>query len=184
MTSLCKQNFSLMVNIQNSTYSSKIICFLDMEDATLWKHDEVHEEEIRLTATLLGEYLKKAVPAAVYSNGYDCMNQEESKVNMGSGKGQVEKLNRMLSRINLKDKRKVRPITEIIKEQKKELLEQQPVLLLITENHNEELNGLMAEFAQKGVAVIWLAANYQEDFWKGPGHAKISFVQWEVKHEG
>jgi len=154
-----------MVNIQNSTYSAKVVCFLDTEDVTLWKHDAVHEEGMRLAVTILGELLKTSVPAAVFGNGYDCLNQGEIKVSMGSGQGQIEKMNRTLSRLNLHDKRKVRPLEVLIEEQKKELLSEQPVVLLITENHGEQLVELMAELARNGVPVLWIGTHYQEDFW-------------------
>lgn len=174
----------LMVNIQNSTYSAKAVCFLDVEDMTLWKHDEVHEEGIRLAATLLGDLLKKSVPVALYSNGYDCLNQVEIKVPIGSGRGQAEKVNRSLSRLDLKTKQKVRPIVEVLEAQKKELFAEQPVVVLISENHSEQLLHTTLELQRNGVSVLWIGTYYKEDFWDGSGASRITFIQWEVKHEG
>ncbi|MFQ9395606.1 MAG: DUF58 domain-containing protein [Lachnospiraceae bacterium] len=53
---------NLMVNLQNSTYSPRVACFVDVEDVTMWKHMEIHEEAIRLAASLLRSVLKKAFP--------------------------------------------------------------------------------------------------------------------------
>ena len=38
---------NLMVNLQNSTCSPRVACFVDVEDVTMWKHMEIHEEAIR-----------------------------------------------------------------------------------------------------------------------------------------
>ena len=65
---------NLMVNLQNSTYSPRVACFVDVEDVTMWKHMEIHEEAIRLAASLLRSVLKKGIPASLYTNGEDLLS--------------------------------------------------------------------------------------------------------------
>lgn len=174
---------NLMVNVQNSTYSAELTCFLDVEDATLWEHREVHEEGIRLAASLLGILLNKGVPTALFSNGLDCGGRGEIRLLAGSGSGQTEKLNRALSRLNLSDKTKKRPIAELLLERERELSENRQVILLITESREKTLFDLAGRLGKKGASVLWIETLEKETEWNHPKLSNVDFVRWEVKRK-
>ena len=173
-----------MVNIQNSTYSPKITCFLDVEDVTMWKHREIHEEGIRLAVSILEGFLKKGIPAALYSNGKDLLGQTAVQIPEGSGRGQVEKMNRTLSRLNLEDQERPCPICELILSREKELRMSGQVVVLITESQDSELVDLVKRLAGEGLSFLWLGVFYRKEAPKGLNIRNVSYLTWEVEHEG
>lgn len=175
---------SLMVNQYDSSCSLKVSCFLDVEDVTIWNHREIHEEGIRLAASILGELVKKSVSVELQSNGVDCLAREPVKIPEGSGKGQAEKLNRSLSRLVLEEKRRPRPVRELLEESRRELETSGKAVLLITENREEKLIQQVKSLADRGIPVLWLGTFYRGEGWKGPGILGITYLNWEVEHEG
>ncbi len=174
---------NLMVNVQNSTYSPALTCFLDVEDATLWEHREIHEEGIRLAASLLGILLKRGVPAALFSNGLDCGNRREVQLFMGSGCGQAEKLNRALSRLDLSEKKKKRPLKDLLQEHEKELSDHRQVILIITESREQSLFDLAGRLGKNGASVLWIETLTKETEWRHPRLPNVDFVRWEIKRK-
>lgn len=175
---------NLMVNLQNSTYSPRVACFVDVEDVTMWKHMEIHEEAIRLAASLLRSVLKKGIPASLYTNGEDLLSGSLVQVPEGSGRGQTEKVNRSLSRLDLNAKKRPGPIcTELLKAEQ-ELTATQQVVVLITENQGEALQDAVRKMAAKGASFLWLGVFYKKEGWSGPNIHGVDYLKWEVEHEG
>lgn len=175
---------NLMVNLQNSTYSPKVACFLDVEDVTMWKHREVHEEGIRLAASVLRELLRKGVPSALFCNGEDVLSSTPIRLMEGNGRGQIEKVNRSLSRLNLEAKKRPEPIREQLLERAKGLTMDSAVVILITESQDEELINLVKKMASTGISFLWLGIFYRDESWQGPNIHGVSYLKWEVEHEG
>lgn len=175
---------SLMVNLQNSTYSPKVVCFLDVEDVTMWKHREIHEEGICLAASILRELLQKGVPSALYCNGEDLLSGTAIQLGEGGGRGQLEKINRSLSRLNLESKNRPHPIRELLASREKELSMNNQVVVLITESQDEELMALVRKLAAEGISFLWIGTFYRNESWTGPNLHGVSYLKWEVEHEG
>lgn len=175
---------NLMVNLQNSTYSPRVACFVDVEDVTMWKHMEIHEEAIRLAASLLRSVLKKGIPASLYTNGEDFLSGSLVQVPEGSGRGQTEKINRSLSRLNLNAKKRPGPISVELLRMEHELTSTQQVVVLITENQGEALQDAVRKMASKGASFLWLGVFYKKEGWSGPNIHGVDYLKWEVEHEG
>lgn len=90
-----------MVNLYGSTNAQEIIILLDLEDETAWKYDDIHEEQIRLTATLIKYFTEAGIPVGLKTNGKDIKLDETLKLESGTGKQQFLNANRGLARIDL-----------------------------------------------------------------------------------
>ncbi len=174
----------LMVNQYHSSCSMKVTCFLDVENLTIWNHREVHEESIRLAASMLGELIRQGISVELLSNGVDCLSGERIRIPDGSGRGQTEKLNRSLSRLRLDEKLRLMPIRELVEAEEKRLSASERLLLLITENRSRELEGTIERLAGRGTQALWVGVAYRNETWEGPKAKRVSYVKWEVEHEG
>ena len=63
---------NLMVNQHNSAVSGNIYILLDVEDETVWKYEEIHEEGIRLAAAAAESFLSRGIEVGLITNGKDC----------------------------------------------------------------------------------------------------------------
>ena len=63
---------SLMVNQHNSAVSGNVCILLDVEDETVWKYEEIHEEGIRLAAAVAESFLSRGIEVGLITNGRDC----------------------------------------------------------------------------------------------------------------
>ena len=157
---------------------------MDVEDVTMWKHMEIHEEALRLAASLLRSVLKKGIPASLYTNGEDFLSGSLVQVPEGSGRGQTEKINRSLSRLNLNAKKRPGPISVELLRMEHELTSTQQVVVLITENQGEALQDAVRKMASKGASFLWLGVFYKKEGWSGPNIHGVDYLKWEVEHEG
>ncbi len=174
----------LMVNQYHSSCSMKVTCFLDVENLTIWNHREVHEESIRLAASMLGELIRQGISVELFSNGVDCLSGERIRIPDGSGRGQMEKLNRSLSRLLLDEHLRLVPVRELLEAEGKRLSISGRIVLLITENRSRELEGTIERLAGRGTQALWVGVAYRNETWEGPKAKRVSYVKWEVEHEG
>ena len=91
---------SLMVNQLNSAVSGNVYILLDVEDETVWKYEEIHEEGIRLAAAAAEYFLSRGIDVGLITNGKDCKEKSEIFLAGQSGRAQREKLFQCLSRID------------------------------------------------------------------------------------
>ena len=77
---------------------------LDVEDETIWKFDEIHEEGIRLAAALASRLLQQGIPVGIRTNGRDLKSDECFSLNGGTGPQQVRSLYEGLTRLDLTKK--------------------------------------------------------------------------------
>ena len=73
---------SLMVNQHNSAVSGNVCILLDVEDETVWKYEEIHEEGIRLAAAVAESFLSRGIEVGLITNGRDC--REKSEIDLSS----------------------------------------------------------------------------------------------------
>ena len=102
----------------------------------------------------------------------------------GSGRGQTEKINRSLSRLNLNAKKRPGPISVELLRMEHELTSTQQVVVLITENQGEALQDAVRKMASKGASFLWLGVFYKKEGWSGPNIHGVDYLKWEVEHEG
>ena len=72
------RNGSLMVNQHNSAVSGNVCILLDVEDETVWKYEEIHEEGIRLAAAVAESFLSRGIEVGLITNGRDCQEKSGS----------------------------------------------------------------------------------------------------------
>ena len=170
---------SLMVNQLNSAVSGNVYILLDVEDETVWKYEEIHEEGIRLAAAAAEYFLSRGIDVGLITNGKDCKEKSEIFLAGQSGRGQREKLFQCLSRIDLgQDCRK---ISDCLEGKKEFLLSRESLCILITKNQYGELEEIMAELGEKNQGSVYLATLYSEMELKIKRKQRMEVLRWEVK---
>ena len=170
---------SLMVNQLNSAVSGNVYILLDVEDETVWKYEEIHEEGIRLAAAAAEYFLSRGIDVGLITNGKDCKEKSEIFLAGQSGRGQREKLFQCLSRIDLgQDCRK---FSDCLEGKKEFLLSRESLCILITKNQYGELEEIMAELGEKNQGSVYLATLYSEMELKIKRKQRMEVLRWEVK---
>lgn len=170
---------SLMVNLQDSATSGNVYLLLDVEDETIWKYGEIHEEGIRLATSLAEVFLKKGIETGLMTNGRDCTSQNEIFLAAGAGKGQSTRIAQNLSRIDLSAK--TRKFSDCLEEKKDLLFAGQSLCILITKNQYSHLTQIMAELAGKNDGSIFLLTLYEDMEMRIQGKGRMQVLRWEVK---
>lgn len=95
------KNNTYMVNVHDAT-ASQAICFLfNADQDTIWHHDDLLEEGIRIVSTLAGQFLEQGIPVQFITNGKDKITKESLHLCAGSGEAHGEMLDEQLARIDL-----------------------------------------------------------------------------------
>jgi len=90
----------LMVNQYNSTTSKRIVILLNLEDETVVHHPLLHEESIRIAATLAASLLGQGFPVSFMMNGRDVETKEPVEMLSAQGPGELEDVYKVLARID------------------------------------------------------------------------------------
>ena len=170
---------SLMVNQHNSAVSGNVCILLDVEDETVWKYEEIHEEGIRLAAAVAESFLSRGIEVGLITNGRDCQEKSEIFLPGQSGRGQREKFLQCLARINLGEKS--RKFSDCVAEKKEFLLAKESFCILITKNQYQELEAVMGLLGEKNQGGLWLATLYPEMELKIKSRRNLDILRWEVK---
>ena len=169
---------ALMVNQYNSTTTKRIVIFLNLEDETLIHHGPLHEESMRIAASLAERLLHEGYPVSMISNGRDCETKEAFQRFDLSGLSQVQEIFRMLARTDLRlDKQNY---AEIVREEMKLPDYTQAGYVLISPSMKQELQEAFRTLAQEAAAlyVTPLYDNMDSRIEENPG---FSVMRWEVK---
>ena len=168
-----------MVNLYGSTSVQEIIILLDVEDEGIWKYEEIHEEQIRLAATMAFKLLETGVTVGLITNGKDIKDDEAINVSVGNGKQQLANMNRALSRIDLK--KNPEAMESILREEREKLTHLQKTYVMISKNQRmDSYNGFM-ELIQQGAAGFWISTRYGDMEWKLPQYGNLPVIYWEVE---
>lgn len=140
------------VNQKNATALFTVRIFLNVEDTGILKREEAVEAAIQMVASLSANFLRQGIRTAVYSNGIDILSGSRIRVEPGAGKGQMEKINRALSRIDLT--RKVQPFAEVFE---KEVLQdgKDTRLFFLSANAYEDFCGLLEKLSERREEFVW-----------------------------
>lgn len=170
---------SLMVNQHNSAVSGNVCILLDVEDETVWKYEEIHEEGIRLAAAVAESFLSRGIEVGLITNGRDCEEKSEIFLPGQSGRGQREKFLQCLARIDLGERS--RKFSDCVEEKKELLLAKESFCILITKNQYQELEEVMGLLGEKNQGSLWLATLYPEMELKIKSRRNLEILRWEVK---
>ncbi len=170
---------SFMVNQHNSAVSGNVCILLDVEDETVWKYEEIHEEGIRLAAALAEDFLSRGIEVGLITNGRDCQEKSEIFLSGQSGRGQREKMLQCLARIDLGERS--RKFSDCVEEKKDLLLAKESFCILITKNQYRELEEVMGTLGEKNQGSLCLATLYPEMELKIKSRRNLEVLRWEVK---
>lgn len=90
---------SLMVNMYNKVAEQRVVIFLNLDEHTLFKCDELREYCISVTSTLARDFVEKGVPVMVKANGLDVITKEMVATEAGSTKDHGVAIDRYLARL-------------------------------------------------------------------------------------
>lgn len=170
---------ALMVNLQDSTTSSRVFFLLDIEDETIWKYEKLHETGISIVGSLGEQFLARGVEVGLFSNGRDHITGEEIRLMPGSGEGQLVKICQSLARLDLE--KPARKFSALLTERKRELEEWQGAAVLITKNQGKDLYDSMKGLADQGISVLWIVTLHPDMEWKLPAAGSMEMFRWEVE---
>lgn len=168
-----------MVNLYGSTSAQEVILLLDVEDETIWKYDDIHEEGIRLAAALASRCIQNGIPVGIRTNGRDCVTKELFSLTAGSGKQQIRSVNEGLSRLDLIQKADK---MEFVLSRERETVEYtQKTYVMISKNQRISCYEGFQELLHQGASGIWIATLYEEMEWTLPRSREFAVLRWEVE---
>ena len=175
------KNSTYMVNVHDAT-ASQAICFLfNADQDTIWHHDDLLEEGIRIVSTLAGRFLEQGVPVQFISNGKDKITKESLYLRSGSGEAHGEMLDEQLARIDLtlEAERFHDQMEEICSRKRENVL-----YVFVSTSCREELQEDFLRLKQQSRGSIWIAPVYRGTLAEmHPGIAG-DIIFWEVEKGG
>ena len=168
----------LMVNLLDSTSSAQVLIYLDVEDETIWKYEEIHEAGISLAVSLAEQLLQRGIATGLVTNGRDHITEAPIAVLPGTGRGQLVKLYQNLARLDLDLPAGKFP--ELLSAQRRLLAEGRGIPVLISKNQGQPLFTEMETLAKAGGSALWISTLYKDMEWKLPCSPHMEIIRWEV----
>lgn len=168
-----------MVNLYGSTAAQEVVLLLDVEDETIWKYDEIHEEGIRIAASLISRCIQSGIPVGVRTNGRDQKTGECFRLEVGSGRQQVRLANEGLSRIDLVQKPD--KMEFVLTRERESMDHTHRTYVMISKNQRISCYEGFKELLHQGAGGIWIATLYKEMNMTLPMDSDLSVIRWEVK---
>ena len=171
----------LMVNVHHSTLSQEAVIFLDLQDDTLWKYEDLHEMAIRIAASFAIRFLEQSIPTRILCNGKDQITKEIVQVPAGSGRRQMDAINESLSRIDLSQDPV--PCTEQMAEELANMGNRHPYYILIGNSFGHQRKEYLKQLADLGSGAMWIALCEKNQEIPTSPSDNLEIVKWEVQHE-
>ncbi len=168
----------LMVNVHDSTISQEAVVFLNLEDETIWKYDQLHEVAIRLASALCYRFLNQAIPTRIICNGVDIQTGQSVVLPTGTGLRQVNAINEILARIDLT--RDMEPCVNQVKRVQNEHGTSLPLYVMISNCMKAELQEAFAALAKTAAASLWIAPLYEDMELHVKANDYMDILRWEV----
>lgn len=167
-----------LVNVHDSTESARCCFLLDVEDEGILRFEQVHEEGIRLAASLGAQMMERQIPVSLLSNGVDQVTGETIYLEPGSGMRQKNRLFESLAR--LKTEEEPEPFPELLKRYLPEITREHPLCVLITRNQCPKLVEAVQEITRTGASLLWIATVTRDIPWKLERVQGAEIIRWEV----
>lgn len=167
-----------LVNVHDSTESARCCFLLDVEDEGILRFEQVHEEGIRLAASLGAQMMERQIPVSLLSNGVDQVTGETIYLESGSGMRQKNRLFESLAR--LKTEEEPEPFPELLKRYLPEITREHPLCVLITRNQRPKLVEAVQEITRTGASLLWIATVTRDIPWKLERVQGAEIIRWEV----
>lgn len=169
----------MLVNLHDSTASREAVIFLNVEDETIWKFEQLHEEAIRVASALCQRLLAESVPVRLYCNGIDVLTGSASLLPAGSGGRQMDTVNELLARIDLT--KPCVPCIRQVEEAASSALPDLPLFVMISSCQKKDLAGAFRALSAKGSAGLWIAPLHPDMDLRVAASAEMDVVRWEVE---
>lgn len=167
-----------MVNLFDSTTAQEVRIILDLEEETLLKYNDIHEEAIRVAAALMEKCIVNGIPAGLMTNGRDVKTGELISMAPGTGPQQVVEMKKELSRIDL-DQTAERMLP-LLEQERASMEKTSCTYVVIAKNQQMSKFEKMQELAYQGAGVIWISTLYDDMEWTLPKNGIIQTMYWEV----
>ncbi len=168
----------LMVNQYNSTTTRRIVIFLNLEDETVIHHGPLHEESMRIAASLAERLLRTGFPVTLVTNGRDVETHEEFPRMDANGVTQAEEIFRVLARVDLKPEKT--EFAELIRAEMKQQDFEQAGYILISPSMKKPLQEAFSELSGFASA-LYVTPLYNNMDSRIEEDAPFSYLRWEVK---
>lgn len=168
-----------MVNLFDSTAAQEVLIFLDVDDETIWKYDEIHEEGIRLAASLAFLCIQRGIFVGIRTNGHDLKTKELFSREPGAGKQQIRYINEGLARLDLLQK--AEPMGFLLDREREKREVSSRTYLMISKNQKENCYESFLKLLQQGAGGIWISTLYKEMELQLRQTPDCPIIRWEVR---
>jgi len=168
----------LMVNQFDSTTSKRIVILLNLEDETVVHHPLLHEESIRIAATLAAHLLGQGFPVSFMMNGRDVETKEPVELVSAQGPGELEDIYKILARIDGSGN-----IPEFYPRVRSILTQpdfQTAGYILISPSMKTELQSAFADLSREA-ATMWVAPLFGNMNFHVDVDSDADVIRWEVE---
>ncbi len=168
---------SLMVNVFDHTASQQIRLLLNLEFDTIWRHEDLQEESIRLAATFAEYFIEQGIPVSLSTNGLDLISRKSLHVPAGSGKNHLRTINEALARIDASSS--VPAFTTALAEELNEL-GPRDYIILISYYQRLELQEQMEKLSRAHMDYTWVVPLNKEVRLTVDDNLMPHILTWEV----
>jgi len=168
---------SLMVNVFDYTASQQIKIFLNMESETIWIHDDLREESIRIAATFAVYFIEQGIPTSIITNARDIITLENSNVPAGSGINHIQTVNETLARIDTSLE-----VSPFVASYEQELLQtsQNDYIILISSYQKEDIQQILSTLQNHKIDFSWIVPLSKEVRLTVNNELLSQVLPWEI----
>lgn len=168
-----------MVNLYGSTSSQEVVILLDVEDETIWKFDEIHEEGIRIAASLTARCVQSGIPVGIRTNGRDQKTKEVFRLETGSGKQQVRLANEGLARLDLGQE--AERMEFVLSRERERQEHANRTYVMISKSQRISCYEGFQTLLSQGAGGIWIAMLHNDMECTLPADRDVPVMRWEVR---
>lgn len=169
---------TLKVNVHDYTASQQVKIFINTEEETIWKYDDLKEESIRIASSLAQMLISRGVPVSVNTNAKDVITKETPKIPAGSGNNHFRSIQEALARIDLKLEPK--PFVPILQEELSNVTDKD-FLIIISYYQKEDLQQLLLEQMYAGKDFAWIIPTNHDMKLSVSENLAEKIIPWETE---
>lgn len=168
----------LMVNQFDATTNITVTVILDVEDRNILKYENLVEESISITSSLVGKLVAAKMDVRVVSNAVDDAAESAFSQRLPAGAGKTAELNQKLACLDIR--REVSPIEEQIRAEAQHERSGH-TYVLISKNKRREVQEALRALAGSDNQVLWVIPIDPADEQGDLQDRKITMMYWEVE---
>ncbi len=168
---------SLKVNVYDYTSSQQVKIFINLESDSIWKHEDLQEESIRLAVSLASAFIDQGIQTSIYTNGRDIITHEILNIPPGSGINHIKAINELLARIDT-----ILPIPAFVPFIEENCLHssENDYLIFISFYQKEDIQRLLLTSLEKKADFTWIIPTNQNVTVKADAVLIPYIIPWEL----